>query len=635
MNGLRLLRAGWLVLGLSLLPAVGCGPEPELIKPAATNPAPTSSPDAPKTASAPPRATIQGDRLSGVVLKSVQPSRSQEPSPFRFAEIAEASGLDFQHFSGMTEAKHFPTANGSGVAMFDYDGDGQLDLYFASCTLLPLGTAQNGPNRLFRNRGDGRFEDATESSGLGYRGFCHGILVGDIDNDGDPDVFLCNYGSNALYENQGDGTFRDISQAAGIDRPGWSSSGAFLDHDNDGDLDLYVSNYGEWKYPEDDIFCGDLEKKVRLYCSPRSIRTIQHILYRNNGDRTFSDVTEEAGLARGDGHGFGVVSADLNDDGRIDLYVANDMNPNFLYLNQGDGTFRDMTDLSGAALDFNGNAQAGMGVDAEDIDGDGRPELFVTNFANEYNTLYQNLGNGAFYDQTAAFGLAADSIPLVGWGCGLRDFNNDGWPDCFVANGHVDNNRYELNPANIPDYEQPPLLFLNVGLGPPPNQSRTFRLSTRDVGPYFETKHVARGVAFGDLDNDGDLDIVINHKDGPPALLRNDTPTKNRWIRLKLVGSRSNRDAIGAKVEVRIGPRTIHRQLKGGLSLMSSHDPRLLIGLGDVLEVAKVTVRWPSGQVTEREHPPVNQTVEIVEPGAAEADTNTNTDTDTDTPPNP
>ncbi len=267
---------------------------------------------------------------------------------------------------------------------------------------------------------------------------------------------------------------------------------------------------------------------------------------------TKAKVKKRVPKIRDDGHGFGVVAADLNDDGLIDLYVANDMNPNFLFLNRGDGTFDDATELSGAAYDKNGQAQSGMGVDAEDVDGDGLPELFVTNFANEYNTLYQNMGKGFFYDNTAFFGLASDSMPWVGWGCALADFDNDGWPDCFVANGHVDNNRRLLDQPV--DYEEIPLLFRNFG-------GKRFRLSTKDVGPYFDTKHVGRGAAFGDIDNDGDIDIVVNHKDGEPAFLRNDTKSKNHWIRFDLQGTRSNRDAIGAKIQVTTAEPSIHREV--------------------------------------------------------------------------
>ena len=528
-------------------------------------------------------------------------------APIRFTDVAVGSGIDFVHTSGMTAAKYVPTANGSGVAILDYDNDGKLDLNFANGTFLPVGSRATGPNRLYRNLGHGRFHDGTGPSGLAFAGYCHGILAGDIDNDGDPDLFLCNYGPNALFLNNGDGTFRDISKAAGIDRPNWTSSGAFLDYDHDGDLDLYLANYGDWKLPDDDVFCGDKAKGVRVYCQPKWIRPTRHILFRNNGDRTFTDVTDAAGIGRTDGHGFGVVAADLNDDGLIDLYVANDKDPNFVFLNRGGGVFEDATLISGAGLSERGQAQAGMGVDAEDVDGDGLPELFVTNFAGESNTLYQNLGDGSFLDVTTLKGLAADSIPWVGWGCALADFDNDGWPDCFVANAHIDDNRHLLGEES--PYAQPPLLYHNRG-------GRDFRRVGRGAGAYFAERHLGHGAAFGDLDDDGDLDIVINHKDGPPALLRNDTPGDNRWIRLKLVGTRSNRDAIGARVAIVASGRTIHRQRKGGTSLMSSHDPRLLIGVGRSQTVAKVTVRWPSGAVTVLEDLATNRTYQIVEQAA-------------------
>ncbi len=562
---------------------------------------------------------LVGDReadLAGVPLK---PASQSEPSPFRFAEIAQGAGIDFKHFSGMTAAKHFPTANGSGVAFLDYDGDGKLDIYFATATLLPVGTSRNGPNKLYKNLGDGKFRDVTESSGLGFAGFCHGIIVGDVDNDGDPDVFLCNYGPNVLYLNNGNGTFKDVSHEAGVDREGWSSGGAFLDYDNDGDLDLYVANYGIWKLPEDDQFCGDKEKNIRFYCSPRSVRTTKHFFYRNNGNGTFTDIydqflVDDAGAkipGRADGHGFAAVAADLNGDGKVDLYVANDMNPNFLFLNRGGGTFEDATESSGAAYDERGKAQSGMGVDAEDIDGDGDPDVIVTNFAYEYNTLYINFGKGAFTDLTAMYGLAADTMPYVGWGVALADFDNDGWPDCFAANGHVDDSRMQAGQST--EYAEPPLLHRNVAIKAKGGEARRFKLSTRDVGPYLAEKHVSRGAAFGDFDDDGDVDIVINHKDGPPALLRNDTPTDNRWVRLHLVGTKSNRDAIGAVVSLDLGGRTIVRHRKGGCSVLSANDPRLTIGIGTAPEVKKLTVRWPSGAVTTRDNVKANQALRIVE----------------------
>lgn len=557
-----------------------------------------------------------GDRLAGTTKEPVALSKQKEPSPFRFAEIAREAGIDFVNFSGMTTDKHFPTANGSGLALFDYDNDGLLDIYFATCTLLPIGTAEKGPNRLYRNLGGNKFEDATDKAGLGYRGFCHGIVVGDIDNDGDQDVFLCNYGPNVLYLNNGDGTFKDVSKAAGIDKPNWSSGGAFLDYDNDGDLDLYISNYGEWIYPDDDQFCGDPEKKIRLYCSPRTIRTVKHLFYRNNGDGTFTDVYDKVIKTidpetkqikpRSDGHGFGVVAADLNDDGKVDIYVANDMNPNFLFLNNGDGTFEDATEISGAAFDEKGQAQSGMGVDAEDINGDGLPELFVTNFQNEYNTIYQNYGKGTFLDSTPFLGMAADTTPWVSWGTALVDLDNDGWPDNFTTTGHVDDNREGT------DYPEPALLFYNL-------KGRKFRLATREAGKYFDEKHVGRGAAFGDIDNDGDIDIVINHKDSPPAVLRNDTPTDNHWIRLELQGTRSNRDAVGAKIVVDAGGLVIHRQRKGGVSMESANDPRVTIGVGSAEQIVKLTVRWPSGTVTTLENVKTGEPLKLVEPAGEKA----------------
>ena len=412
-------------------------------------------------------------------------------------------------------------------------------------------------------------------------------------------------------------------------RTAWSSGGAPIDYDLDGDLDLYVSNYGFWTVDEHgQKYCGNASKGVRQYCSPKEVTTVRHILYRNDGlvdgvPPRFVDATDEAGVNRSDGHGFGVVAADLNGDGLVDLHVANDQNPAFLYLNQGDGTFRDVTDFSGAAYDAQGNTQSGMGVDAADVDGDGRPDLFRTNFQGEYNTLFTNIKEGVFFDQTSAFGLAADSIAWVGWGCAFADFDSDSWPDIFVANGHVDDNYHELGVDNVP-YEEPPLLFRNTPAELSEKRSQKFRNVTSAAGPYFTTGHVARGSAIGDLDDDGDIDLVVNHKDGTPALLRNDTPMgANHWLRLVLRGGGgSPLEPIGSRVQVLVDGRTITRQLKGGCSLESTNDPRVTIGLGSASAVEHLIVSWPSGKETilKGEDVPLDSEVVVVEPEGTVAD---------------
>jgi hypothetical protein len=584
-----------ILLALALLAATGCDRAAHSPEPAPVAPVPGAR--APRSAGA----TVH--RPPGGEADPDAPSPEDAgPAPIRFRDATAASGITFVHTSGDDAKKHFPTANGSGVALLDFDGDGVLDVYLATTRELPLDApTKSQGNRLYRGRGDGTFVDVTEAAGVGFHGFTGGLAVGDVDNNGATDLFLANLGRNVLYLNNGDGTFRDAT-ANLPEGPAWSSSAAFLDYDADGALDLYVSCYGVWSIA-DDRFCGDEPRGVRTYCSPQLIPTTRHYLYKNNGDGTFRDATREAGVYREDGRGMGVLAADIDDDGHIDLYVANDLCPKFLFRNKGDGTFEDISEFSGAAASEAGAYQAGMGVDAEDVDGDGRIDLFATHFRNDYNTLYRNLGGGNFQDVSALAGVVKDSMPDVGWGCALADLDNDGLHDILVVNGHVDNNLHLLN-LNEPQAERPKV-WHNAGGG-------KFRLVS-DPGPFFNTPHVARGAAFGDLDNDGDTDAIVCRLDAPPAVLLNESPPKG-WLGLKLVGTRSNRSAVGARVTLRAGGRSHVRQLKGGGSYMSANDPRLLFGLGAAAEVESVEVRWPRGGTTTLSRPAINQYHVLEEP---------------------
>ena len=575
----------------ALVAGVSCRDDP---KPAPIPLVATSTPSRPLTSTAPKIARL--------------PRReATEPTTLRFREVSESAGIDFVHCSGKTPSREFPTANGSGVAVLDFDGDGRLDLYFASTRELPLDlpTKSRG-NRLFKNLGDGTFADVTEAAGVGFRGFNHGVTVGDFDNNGYPDLYLSNLGGNVLYLNRGDGTYRDAGRGSGAGCGLWCSGAAPLDYDRDGDLDLYVTCYGQYHPEETRSDCGDPSKGVRTYCSPKSITPERHFLLRNRGDATFEDVTEAAGILRKDGRGLGVVAIDVNRDGLIDLYVANDLSPHFLFLNKGDGTFEDVSESSGASASACGLFQAGMGVDAEDVDGDGLPELFATHFREDYNTLYKNIDGRLFQDISSWAGIVRDSSPNVGWGCGLADLDNDGWPDILVANGHVDDNLDQLG-LNVPQAE-PTVLWRNRGNG-------KFRRAL-DAGPFFASSHVARGAAFGDLDDDGDLDVVVSRMDDHPAVLLNES-TPAAWVRLDLRAGRPGRPAVGAAVEVHLeGGRTIHRQLKGGGSYLSSNDPRLLIGLGKAERIERIDIRWPNGERSSIDGPSIRRTHRAQEPPA-------------------
>ncbi len=514
---------------------------------------PMPSPTVPKTVDT--AATAQGVESAAL-------------GPVWFEDMTASSGIRFRHVSGNCPAKPFPSANGSGLAALDYDGDGWTDLYFATGTTFPMDNSRQEPtNRLYRNRTDWQFEDVTASAGVAHNGFSCGLAVGDYDSDGCPDLYVTCFGPNVLLRNQGDGTFLRFETAAGVADERWGASAAFLDYDEDGLLDLYVCNYAKWSWDKNP-FCGDHVRRIRMHCGPRSHEPEFHILYHNEGDGTFRDAGREAGVLARPGRGQGVVAADLNQDGRIDLYVTNDLNPSFLFVNDGRGRFRDITDVCGAAYDGVGVERSNMGVDAADVTGDGRPELFVTNFQNENNLLYENVGNEFFQDSSAAFGVVADSLPNVGWGTLFADFDLDGWPDLILTNGHVDDNLDLLGESG--DYAQRPLCYRNLA-------GKRFQCLGSAAGPYFAQTHVGRGLVTADFDNDGDLDVAIGHQDDLPAVLRNTALERQAdvaTVSLRLVGTVSNRDAVGASRALRFATRKPHATGEGRFELRFGPRPR-------------------------------------------------------------
>ena len=528
--------------------------------------------------------------------------------PIFFTEVTAETGIDFVHSSGDMAEKPFPAANGSGAAAFDFDRDGLVDIYFLTGTPFPINPGPGTPIcRCYRNLGDWKFADVTAASGLAENGYSAGVAVGDIDADGFPDVFINSFGVHRLYRNQGDGTFAEIAAAAKVATDAWGTSAAFFDYDNDGFLDLYCCHYAIWSL-ETNRYCGDQSRGIRIFCNPPSVEPAAHQLFRNSGAGEFFDTTAESGVAAGSGRGQGIIAADFNGDGLIDLYVANDLNPNLLFINQGNGKFSEKGAESGTATDFIGKVQAGMGVDAADFNRDGKLDLFVTNYEGEHNSLFENLGENQFQEVSRTLGLAAESIPWVGWGTRLIDLDLDGWCDVFVTNGHTDDNLREVGRDS--PYDQPPGLWRNVN-------GRGVYVGGAAAGAYFAGTHVGRGMAVADFDNDGDWDLVIVHQNDSPAILRNDSRPNDekRWVRVELIGRTSNRDAIGAELKLTSPDGSVRvEQIKGGGSYLSAHDLRQILALDLDGAGSSLEIRWPSGKQSAVSPLVSGRTYQIVEP---------------------
>ena len=532
------------------------------------------------------------------------PTVPQQPVPL-FADATQQAGLHWQHRSGGPEKWHILEAKGGGAAFLDYDGDGYLDIYLVNgSTLERTGHVSPLDNALYRNTGGGRFADVTAAAGANDTSWGMGCVAADYDNDGNADLYITNYGANRLYRNGGDGRFADATVSAGVGDDRWSTGAAFGDYDLDGDLDLYVANYVDFDPDirrEDRPFCQ--WKSVDVFCGPRSLRGAADRLYRNEGDGRFVDKTADAGVEdRHKYYGFAALFSDYDQDGWPDLFVANDSTPNLLYHNRGDGRFEDVALAEGVAYNYAGKGQAGMGAAWGDYDGDGFLDLFITHFASDYNTLYRNERGRFFVDVTLKAGLGDKSLPYVGWGTCFIDYDHDRDLDLFVANGHVypQVDRLQLSEET---YAQPNQLFENRGDG-------TF--GGVEGVKALQKRRVSRGACRGDYDNDGDLDLLILNLDDLPTLMRNDSAT-GHWFAVRLVGRRSNRDGVGARIAVFSAGKKQVREAVAGSSFLGGHDPRLHFGLAGSSKVDSLEVRWPSGIVDRLYELSADQLVVLVE----------------------
>jgi enediyne biosynthesis protein E4 len=522
----------------------------------------------------------------------------------RFTDVTGQAGITFKHVSS-PDKRYIVESMSGGVALFDYDNDGWLDIYLVNALTMDLLKSPAKPqSALYRNAGNGTFTNVTQKAGVGDTGWGMGVCVGDYNNDGWDDLYVTCLGPDHLYKNNGDGSFTDATKVAGVSDPRWSTGSAFVDYDNDGHLDLFVSNYVHFdinNLSSNDRPC--LYRGMEVQCGPRGLRGAGDTLYHNNGNGTFTDVSVKAGVSDPNGYyGMGVVCSDFDSDGFVDIFVANDATPNFLYRNKGDGTFKDIGFISGTAVNENGGEQACMGVTVGDYDRDGKLDIFATNFSQEYNVLYRGQGPNLFTDASHAAGFL--NQPYVSWGTKFFDYDNDGLLDLFVANGHV---YPQVDKANLDaGYRQRKMLHKN-------NRNGTFSEVAAQAGDALMEKRVSRGAAFGDIDNDGDIDLIVNDLDGAPSLLRNDGGNANNCVLIKTVGVRSNRDGIGARVKVVSRDLTQIDEVRSGASYISHNDLRLHFGLEKRAKVDLIEIRWPSGAVDKIENAGINRLLVVKE----------------------
>jgi len=519
---------------------------------------------------------------------------SQPPKPLaNFTDIAKEAGLTMMNvFGGETTKKYIIETTGTGVAIFDYDNDGWPDIFIVNGTKLEGFPTGKGPtNHLYRNNHDGTFSDVTDKAGLAHTGWGQGVCVGDYDNDGWEDLYVTYYGKNILYHNNGNGTFTDVSDKAGVGGSGkaWGTGCAFIDYDRDGHLDLMVSNYVDFDLsntpaPGERASC--IWKGVPVMCGPQGLPGSKNILYHNRGDGTFEDVTKKAHIDQTTGHySFSVTTLDFDDDGWPDIFVACDSTPSILYHNNRDGTFTDVAVTAGAAFNEDGRAQAGMGSTVADYNGDGKLDIFKTNFSDDTATLYRNNGDGTFDDVTYRAGLGLNT-QYLGWGTMFLDFDNDTWPDLLLVNGHV---YPEVDSQHLgSNFQEPRILYHNNGDG-------KFTDISANGGPGITKPSSSRGLAIGDLWNDGRMSAVVSNMNAPPSLLVNQLRTPNHWVAFRLIGTKSNRDAIGARIRVKAGSRTLIDEVRSGSSFDSNNDMRVHFGLGTAAKIDWVEVRWPTG----------------------------------------